>query len=217
VSGSHALSPSGERDAIARHLAGLFLFAGKYFLSGPDEEVHGILSDSQWWGSLEESGLVDGQPEGESVNLSRHLAAFNSVCRIPGDGFVPPFEQAYHERKATVELSAPGECAKLFRAAGYEMAPYAGVQPDHIGHQLRFLSALLEREADCVDRGEEEAAKRVRTWQEGFLADRCWWWPRFAGDIQSKSPPFELAAAAGLLVGLHAALAGERPGGWQEG
>jgi len=196
----------GDGGNSVRHLAGLFLFAARYFLSGPDEEIHGILGDSQWWALLRETGLANGEPRGKTVDLDWHRSAFETLFRIPGDGFVPPYEQAYHEGKATVNLSATAECAKVYQAAGYEAAPFAGVQRDHIGHHLRFLSALLEREADCLDRGEVEAAERVVTWEEGFLADRCWWWPRFVERVRVLEPPAEVDAANLLISGLHAAL-----------
>ena len=206
MSGPDSLNPSGDGGARSRHLAGLLLFAARYFLSGPDERLHGILGDEEWWRSLHEAGVVGPRPEGPGGDLDAHRGQYNELLRVPGSRFVPPFEQAYHEGKATVDASAPGECARVYREAGYQTAPYAGVQADHIGHQLRFVAALLEREAECADRGEETAVERVRTWQEGFLADRCWWWPRFAADVRSRAPQREVAAAADLVAGLYETL-----------
>ena len=196
----------GDDAAAPRHLAGLVLFAARYCLSGPDEEVHRILGNAAWWGSLEEAGLAPGQPSGSPVDLEQHRSLYQAFFWIPGNAFVPPYEQAYREGKATVDSSATAACTSIYRVAGYDAAPFDDVQRDHIGHQLRFLSALLEREADCRDQDDIGAASRVVSWEEGFLAEHCWWWPRFTERVLAMDPPAEMSAAVLLIAGLHAAM-----------
>ena len=208
MSGMETENLPGDDAASLRHLAGLFLFAARYFLGGPDEEIHRILGDAAWWGSLEEGGLVHGRPPGSPVDLERHRSSYQALFLIPGDGFVPPFEQAYREGKATVDSSATTACTLIYRSAGYDAAPFGGVQRDHIGHQLRFLSALLEREASSRDQGDPDAAKRVASWETGFLAEHCWWWPRFVERVLGTEPPAEISAAVLLVAGLHEVVTG---------
>ncbi len=209
-----AVSPSrnGEGAEELRSLARLALFLATYFLEGPDEERHRILSDPEWLAAMERSGLLATRPAGRTATLAEHRRRFEALLRIPGDDFVPPFEQGYHEQKATVEFSAPGACQQVYRRAGYALEPYAAVQPDHVGHQLRFLSALLEKYADRLDEGDDHGAAVVKTWIRGFVNDRCWWWPQLADRLLEAGLPLELEGAARLLAGLEAAareLAGE--------
>ncbi len=194
-----ASAASREGAGEARPLADLCLFLAQYFLQGPSGRLDDVLRDPAWSAGLQRAGLLREDPGGEPAGLSTHHAEFEDLLRIPGERFVPPFEQAYHAQKATVEFSAPAACERVYQHAGYDRAPFGAVQADHAGHQLRFLSALLGRLGDTQERGDEDAVLRILTWRDGFLRDRCWWWPRFAERILERHPCRQIRLAAALL------------------
>ena len=197
-------STAGEGAEELRSLAELVLFLSTCFLDGPNEEKHGVLSDPEWLAALLQSGILRVEPAARAVDLPDHRRRFEELLRIPGDHFVSPFEQGYHERKATVEFSAPVACEQLYRRAGYVREPYATVEADHIGHQLRFLSALLQRYAGKLEEDDNQGAAVVLTWIRGFFNDRCWWWPSFSGRLLESDLPLELEVAVRLLDGVRA-------------
>lgn len=199
--------PVGEAVAF-RRLADLFLFAAGYFLSGPDERSHALLADPSWRSALADSSLLDCAGEsGDPLDFEQHTRQFRELFRVPGPRYVPPMEQAYRGEKATFDASAVGECQTVYEAAGYDPAPFGATQPDHIGHQLRFLHAVAAREADCLERGDPAAAERAASWRRGFLRDHGGWWVEMARQAGDRKPCAEMRLILGLVVGLarHAA------------
>lgn len=211
VNTKHTSSVTREGAGPSRPLADLFLFLAQYYLEGPSDRLDAVLRSAAWPEELKQAGLLDESPGGEPAGLSAHRLEFEGLLRIPGEGFVPPFEQAYHTQKATVEFSAPAACERVYQHAGYDRAPFVAVQADHVGHQLRFLSALLGRLGDAHERHDGDAVLRVLSWRDGFLRDRCWWWPRFSGKILERGPCRQVRLAAVLLPALARACPPGRP------
>jgi len=203
--------PGGGADEL-RSLADLSLFLAAYFLEGPDARRHELLSDEGWCREFVEAGLLDSVPS-PVVGLDEHQRRFGELLRIPGDRFVPPFEQAYHEGKATVEFSAPAACEQLYRRAGYSRDPFSNVEPDHVGHQLRFLAGLLERRATKLEAGDVDGARVVATWVHGLINDRCWWWRGMAARLRERDLPAQMEVVVALLTGVHNRLVEETAGG----
>ncbi len=198
-----------EADAV-RLLADLCLFMAQYFLQGPDERLDGLMGEAVWLNQLKKARLVPDNPGGEVANLPTHKREFEALLRIPSGSFVPPFEQAYHDRKATVQFSAPAACERVYGSSGYDLSPFTGVQPDHVGHQLRFLAALFDRLGKSTREGDSDAVMNILSWRSSFLRDRCWWWPRFGGDLLQKRPCRQIRVAATLLSNLGTALVPEK-------
>ena len=195
---SRSSDPATSLEAAdCRLLAGLFRFVASYFLEGPNTALEDVLSDTRWRGDLIESGLLgEAEIPDRLLSKNRHSEMFLRFFRIPGDSYVPPFEQAYRKGKATVESSAVGECTEIYETAGYDRAPFKHMQSDHVGHQARFVAALLEREADCLDRSDAEATATVTTWRAGFLRDHCSWWDTFSERIRQNDGQGQI-----LLIG----------------
>lgn len=195
---------SGPEAADCRLLAGLFRFVAGYFLAGPTEASQAVLADPQWRSELASGGfLVPRSFDDPPLPLQEHTRQFVRTFRVPGDSFVPPYEQAYRKGKATVDDSAVGGCAAVYEKAGYELDPFQHIQADHIGHQARFVSAILEQEATCLDRGDEEEAATVATWRTGFLEEHCSWWQAFGKRVAERG----LAAQVCLVAALASSLA----------
>ncbi len=195
---------SATSELIVR-LTQFLNLAGEYFLQGPSSRLEKLLADPEWVRSLRECGLVGSSPPVGSADPDVHRREFEELLRIPGARFVPPFEQAYRDAETSPEHSATIACRSIYAAAGYEMSPFRHAQPDHIGHQLRFLAALGEREVTCLERGDAEAAVRVGTWRQGFVREHCTWWGEFVGRLASASscPQVVLMATlAGTLEGI---------------
>jgi hypothetical protein len=198
----HAFATSRDGAGDARPVADLCLFLAQYYLQGPSGPLDDVLTNPAWASGLQQAGLLLEDPGGEPAGLSAHRAEFEDLLRIPGGRFIPPFEQAYHAQKATVEFSAPAACERVYQHAGYDRAPFAAVQADHVGHQLRFLSALLGRLGDAAERNDGDAVLRILTWRDGFLRDRCWWWPRLSDKLLERHPCRQIRLAAALLPAL---------------
>ncbi|MCP4896434.1 MAG: molecular chaperone TorD family protein [bacterium] len=195
---------SRQEAADRRLLAGLFRFVAGYFLEGPTEASDAVLANPQWRIDLVQSGLLSEQgTDDEIAPLKEHTHQFLRVFRVPGDAFVPPFEQAYRKGKATVDDSAVGQCATVYDEAGYELEPFKHIQADHIGHQARFLAAILDREAECLEREDRDAAATVATWRTGFLLERSAWWSSLA----ERAGGQEVCGQVRLVTLLAAALA----------
>jgi len=191
-----------EGTGNARPLQDLFLFLAQYYLEGPSGSIDEVLQNAAWPAELKQAGLLSEDPGGETAEISAHRSQFGDLLRIPGERFIPPFEQAYHAQKATVEFSAPAACERVYQHAGYDRAPFVAVQADHVGHQLRFLSALLGRLGDALERKDRDAVLRILTWRDGFLRDRCWWWPRLSDKLLERHPCRQIRLAAALLPAL---------------
>lgn len=202
----------GEGAEVLGSLADLFLLVAQYMLEGPDERLHGVLGDLEWAGTMEDAGLLSAGLEGRVLDLPGHRREWERRLRVPGDGYVPPYEQHYHRGKATVDFSAQAASERLFRRAGYSKAPYGDVQADHLGHQARFAGALMERLAACHEREDGEGAERVTTWLEGLVRDRCWWWGAFAETLAGATDCLQVRRLAGLVGRLPAAAVPPRTG-----
>ena len=195
----HQTEATHGEAAAHRRLADLLLFAAGYFLAGPDERSHALLTDPAWLAGLRRARLLGrGIEVRDPTTVSSHRQQFAELFRIPSDRYVAPVEQAFRDAKATVDDSAVGECLAVYQAAGYELAPYAHIQADHLGHQLRFVHAVLTREADCLERGDTAAAATVASWRRGFLADHGRWWRELAQRTRSRNPCAAIRHAVSL-------------------
>jgi TorA maturation chaperone TorD len=199
----------GSEEAAQRRLLSdlLRLIAG-YFLEGPNPDVEEVISDSDWQSGLVEAGLVSRvHIDAAAATPEDHSHEFVRMFRIPGDRFVPPFEQAYREGKATVDRAAPLECQRVYTTAGYDLAPFKHIQTDHVGHQTRFLASVLEREAECLELENTEQASTAATWRVGFVRDHCQWWTDFTERVADARPCQQVRVVADILCSMQAVLA----------
>lgn len=121
-----------------------------------------------------------------------HLAALSALAELfgepdvqkaPGDGLKQAWEQHFRVpgsqnlRPYEAEHATPGghsvrvEVAELYQQAGFSTSPYEHEPPDHIGHELRFLSALVMRAASCQRQGQLSTAATLGSWISGFIRD----------------------------------------------
>lgn len=201
-----------EEAAERRLLAGFFRFAAGYLLKGPDDETEKVLADPEWIAAVVDSGLVPERiaalPAAERADQNHQ---FMTRFRIPGDRFIPPFEQAYRDGKATVDDAAVSECLQVYAVAGYQLEPFTHIQADHVGHQARFLAAVLEREADCLEQDDGDGPATVRTWRTGFIDEHCSWWAELASRVSDDTLCRQIQTVVHLLSGL-AKRVGDRGG-----
>jgi TorA maturation chaperone TorD len=202
------VSTGSEEAAQRRLLSDLLRLIAGYFLEGPNADVEEVISDSDWQSGLVDAGLVSrAQIDAAAATPEDHSHEFLRMFRIPGDLFVPPFEQAYREGKATVDRAAPLECQRVYTAAGYDLAPFKHIQTDHIGHQARFLASVLEREAECLEQDNTEEASTAATWRVGFVKEHCRWWAEFAERAADAHPCQQILVVTGILDSLLSVLA----------
>ena len=185
-------------------LARLLDFLAHYFLDGPAEENDRVLTDMEWVGGLRDAGLVENIASRCPVTtLEMHRNQFEASFRIPGSKAIPPYEQSYMEKKPASSGETPAvACRRIFDAAGYALAPYEDVQPDHLGHQLRFVSELFKKEADCLEHGDMQGGGNVATWRTGFMTDHCQWWPDLACAVKKGTQCRQMEIVADLLISL---------------
>lgn len=96
--------------------------------------------------------------------------AFGLHMRIPGGQALLPYESSHlpdQERIRGPERMA--DVASIYAAAGFDMEPFTQFPADHIGHELRFVAALLRREATLA-RG-SPAALNAHGWRTGFIRE----------------------------------------------
>jgi TorA maturation chaperone TorD len=203
VKPSHDEAPElGDEGEALALLAELLNLAGEYFLRGPDPRLDALVSAHEWRANLRRAGLLDDTPDGRLLDAQDHERTFATLLRVPGGDFVPPFEQAYHASDSTGTLPARLACQRVYDTAGYEKAPFGSSQADHVGHELRFLGALAEREAECSRRGDADAARRVATWRRGFVRDRCSWWREFTDRLGDSTDCLQIRIMAALVRNL---------------
>jgi len=97
-------------------------------------------------------------------------AAFDVHMRIPGGRALLPYESSHlpdQERIRGPERMA--EVAGLYATAGFDMEPFTQFPADHIGHELRFVAALLRREAALAHGS--PAAVNALGWRTGFIRE----------------------------------------------
>lgn len=189
-----------QRAGDLRRLADLFELAGTYFLAGPSEAVDRLLADEEWVASLVGAGLLEKDPGGKAATPDEHAREFEALLRIPDrERAVPPQEAAHVPKPDEPERTPVLVCRSLYERAGYEAAPYADLPADHVGHQLRFLAALMRKEADCLERGDDAAAANVRGWVVGFAGDHTSWWETFGAKLAERAATRPLRVMAALV------------------
>ena len=104
------------------------------------------------------------------ARLGELKTAFDVHLRVPGGRALLPYETSHlpaTERERGPERMAA--VAGLYATAGFDMEPNTQVPADHVGHELRFVAALLRREAG-LEPG-SSAAQNVVGWRSGFVRD----------------------------------------------
>jgi TorA maturation chaperone TorD len=96
--------------------------------------------------------------------------AFDVHMRIPGGRALLPYESSHlpdQERFRGPERIA--DVASIYFAAGFDMDPFTQFPADHLGHELRFVAALLRREATLAPGS--PAAVNALGWRTGFIRE----------------------------------------------
>ena len=96
--------------------------------------------------------------------------AFDVHMRIPGGSALLPYESSHlpdEERIRGPERMA--EVASVYATAGFDMEPFTQFPADHLGHELRFVAALLRREAALVPGS--PASVNALGWRTGFIRE----------------------------------------------
>ncbi len=187
-------------------LASILQFVASFFFNGPSPELDRLLSDDEWLKSLLEAGLV-GKEAAENMEIltpEAHANAFFHLFRVPRKGeSLPPYEQTYLKERVTDPRATPAVACKLiYEQAGYDMSPYENIPADFLGHQARFLSEVLKKEADAISKGDHEGADNAKSWRVGFLSEHCLWWERFSSDIKEKQNARQFLIISDLIRSL---------------
>lgn len=138
---------------------------------------------------------TDGQLEQWQNIWQKHLA-------IPGSQAFLPYETSH----LPPEMRPRGpqrlaQIAGLYKRAGFSLEPWTHYPADHLGHELRFLAALLRHQAICEQRQEHPAAANVKTWRQGFLQDHLQaWLPAFVAHVKQVTTSRFFAALAQVTL-----------------
>lgn len=160
-----------------QHLQGLPAVAG----------VFPSFSDALLWAN-------DQLDEWQSV-WQKHLAIPGSQAFLPYEtSHLPPnMSPRGPERLALI--------AGLYKRAGFPLEPWTHYPADHLGHELRFLAALLRHQALCEQRQEHQGAANVKTWRQGFLQDHLQaWLPAFVAHVERVTTNAFFAALAQITL-----------------
>jgi TorA maturation chaperone TorD len=118
--------------------AGLFDAGAALLLKRPDEELVALAAQA--------FGFEPGPHELEAARRD-----WNDLFFVPSSGrYMPPFESAFREKRLGGPLALDAQAA--YRAAGFDPARLSmdplwrpAPQPDHLGVELAFVSALLRQ------------------------------------------------------------------------
>ncbi len=144
-----------ELEAYGRYLA----LVGEAWLLPPTPSHLAAL------GALAE---LFGEPDLQVAHGDRLKQTWEYHFRVPGEQNLQPYKSE-HANPGGHEVRV--EVASLYQQAGFSTSPYEHEPPDHIGHELRFISALVMRQASCHRQGERAAAVALGSWIAGFIRD----------------------------------------------
>ena len=95
-----------------------------------------------------------------------------------------PVESVYTSPKRLTMQDARDEVLTLYRAAGLEKLESAKENEDHIAYELEFMSILIDRTIEALQKNDEELAVSFLLQQRNFLEDHLLrWYPMMADDI----------------------------------
>lgn len=95
-----------------------------------------------------------------------------------------PFESVYTNPKRLTMSDARDEVLMLYRAAGLEKLESEKESEDHLSFELEFMTILIDRTIEALQKDDEELAVSYLLQQRNFLEDHLLrWYPMMADDI----------------------------------
>lgn len=95
-----------------------------------------------------------------------------------------PFESVYTNPKRLTMQDARDEVLMLYRAAGLEKLESEKESEDHLAYELEFMTILIARAIEALQKDDEELAVSYLLQQRNFLEDHLLrWYPMMADDI----------------------------------
>lgn len=95
-----------------------------------------------------------------------------------------PFESVYTNPKRLTMSDARDEVLMLYRAAGLEKLESEKESEDHLSYELEFMTILIDRTIEALQKDDEELAVSYLLQQRNFLEDHLLrWYPMMAEDI----------------------------------
>lgn len=95
-----------------------------------------------------------------------------------------PFESVYTNPKRLTMSEARDEVLMLYRAAGLEKLKSEKESEDHLSYELEFMTILIDRTIEALQKDDEELAVSYLLQQRNFLEDHLLrWYPMMAEDI----------------------------------
>lgn len=164
----------------------LFSLLSSLFLCEPKPELIGVWRDTLVRASIpgtqelrEVLEALDPSDRDASENLRWEFTRlFVGPYHLP----CPPYESVYTSRERFLGQDATREVQELYRNAGFTVADGAPMA-DHVGVELGFLAALVERAT-----AEPSQAQVCADMANAFLASHLRnWVPRFAADLEEAA------------------------------
>ena len=95
-----------------------------------------------------------------------------------------PFASVYTNPKRLTMSDARDEVLMLYRAAGLEKLESEKESEDHLSYELEFMTILIDRTIEALQKDDEELAVSYLLQQRNFLEDHLLrWYPMMAEDI----------------------------------
>ena len=95
-----------------------------------------------------------------------------------------PFESVYTNPKRLTMSDARDEVLMLYRAAGLEKLESEKESEDHLSYELEFMTILIDRTIEALQKDDEELAVSYLLQQRNFLEDDLLrWYPMMAEEI----------------------------------
>lgn len=123
------------------------------------------------------------------------LLDYEALFRVPGDGYVHPFESVYCQegfaagkvKTCSVLAKQAREVASVYREQG--LTPREGFTefPDHLGVELELMAVLCRKTAEALYEGNRDDAVRLASQQRSFLLRHLYEWaPRCMDKVRKN-------------------------------
>lgn len=161
---SASAQAAGARSQIYTLLAAVFrrpLDAG---------QIEGLRSP-EMLAALAAAGIAPGEAfrDDDTEVLRDALAVdFTNIFHHP-EGKIMPYEGLMLAHEDELHGPKSEEVERFLAGVGYRVPPERGEMADHISVELEFMADLARREAEAIEAGDEETARKAHDVQRDFL------------------------------------------------
>jgi putative dimethyl sulfoxide reductase chaperone len=200
----------------------LYGFFSQAFLQGPSQQFLAALISEEGTANLQEvfpntayqQELAQVRRDAREARLTLEAAAldFEALFRVPGTGYLSPYESVYRSTGAGGRgcLCGPEAVAveRLYLQEGLGPKGECCELPDHVGVELEFMGVLCRKAAEAMQAGDAAAARDYRHQQCCFFVEHLGSWARLLAERLASQAQTSLYRFLGNFLNLFLELEG---------